>query len=499
MGDNIAVSGVLGPPAEAARRTTRHGRAAASRTKAANKATVRTKPRRKIAAEAPPLRVQGPFERTTFGDGTPKTVDWKTRAALEEAERRLGYPLTIVQGSYNAGGVSQSAGTHDGGGVVDLLAWDWQRKVRVLRAVGFAAWYRPTIQGLWNAHIHAVMIDHGQLSASAARQVAAYRAGRDGLKSNRVDGFWRPDPIPVFKYPPPRRAAEPAEPVEPVSPDGGALCAFPPRRTLDGVDTSHHQAGRIDVKAAQAAGLRWWYLKATEGTTVVDSSYQQRVRQARDAGIPVGAYHFARPDPGDAAEEAEFFLRHSDIRAGDMLPMLDLESLEGMSLSAVTTWTGTWVATVTRALARKGLTAKPIIYTPFDLGNGFGCLLWVARYSDDFRPPRIPKPWTKAAIWQHSDGRYGPVKHVPGFGPVDVNALHPDVPLSALRIRSTRRRKATRPRPDQATPPTKGTSAGPRPPATADGTAGDDMAQVRAHLQAAVTSLQAALDNLPER
>lgn len=223
------------------------------------------------------------------------------------------------------------------------------------------------------------------------------------------------------------------------------------------------------------------------------------MRQARDAGIPVGAYHFARPDPGDAAEEAAFFLRHSDIRAGDMLPMLDLESLEGMSLSAVTTWTGTWVATVTRELARKGLTAKPIIYTPFDLGNGFGCLLWVARYSDDFRPPRIPKPWTKAAIWQHSDGRYGPVKHVPGFGPVDVNALHPDVPLSALRIRPTRRRKATRPRPDQATSPTKGSSAGPRPPATADGTAGDDMAQVRAHLQAAVTSLQAALDNLPER
>ena len=45
----------------------------------------------------------GPFELTTFGDGTPKRVDWKTRAALEEAQALLGYPLTVVQGSYNHG------------------------------------------------------------------------------------------------------------------------------------------------------------------------------------------------------------------------------------------------------------------------------------------------------------------------------------------------------------------------------------------------------------
>ena len=95
--------------------------------------------------------------------------------------------------------------------------------------------------------------------------------------------------------------------------------------------------------------------------------------------------------------------------------------------------------TVTQQLRRRGLVAKPIIYTPFSLGSGFGCLLWVARYSDDFRAPAIPKPWRNAAIWQHSNGRYGPVKHVPGFGPVDVNAVHPDIPLSALRIKKVRK------------------------------------------------------------
>ena len=398
----------------------------------------RPRPGNRPPRPAQEAAMPGPFELTTFGDGTPKRVDWKTRAALEEAERRLGYRLTLVQGSYNRGGVSASAGTHDGGGVVDLLAWDWQRKVRVLRSIGFAAWYRPPVRGLWGPHIHAVLIDHGRLAPVAARQVTAYRAGRDGLRSNAPDRFWRPSPIPVFHYPPVRR---PGDAERPAPPPGPAVVAgaYPPRRTLDGVDTSHHQGGRIDVKAAQAAGLRWWYLKATEGDSVRDATYRKRVRQARGAGVPVGAYHFARPDPGDAAKEARFFLANADIRAGDMLPMLDLESLEGMTLTEVTRWTGQWVATVTRELRRRGLVAKPLIYTPFDLDNGFGCLLWVARYSNDYRAPRIPRPWRKAAIWQHSNGTYGPVKQVPGFGPVDVNAVHPDVPLSALRVTKVRR------------------------------------------------------------
>src|SRR4051794_38198911 len=57
-------------------------------------------PRQRRHAEstvARTMNVPGPFDLTTFGDGTPKKLDWKTRAALEEAERRLGYPLTIVQ------------------------------------------------------------------------------------------------------------------------------------------------------------------------------------------------------------------------------------------------------------------------------------------------------------------------------------------------------------------------------------------------------------------
>jgi GH25 family lysozyme M1 (1,4-beta-N-acetylmuramidase) len=378
-----------------------------------------------------------PFALTEFGDRNPKVVDWMTRAALEEVERRLDYRLTVVQGSYNNGRVKASGPTHDGGGVVDLLDWDWRRKVRVLREVGFAAWYRADRPGSWSAHIHAILIGHPRLDPSAAAQVVAYRAGLDGLRGRRVDDFPRPSPIPVFRYPPkpvdvPVPGAGEDRRKDSVRPLGSA---FPPRRTLDGVDISHHQSGRLDLRAARAAGVRWVYVKATEGATFKDRLHRKRVRQARAAGLPVGAYHFARPEGRDAVTEARFFLANIDLRAGDMVPMLDLEDIGDLTLPQLTEWTGTWVRTVNQELRRRKLTGKPVIYTPFNLTKGFGCLLWVARYSDDFRAPVIPRPWVRAAIWQHSNGRLGPVKGVPGLGRVDVNALHPDLPLSALRLR----------------------------------------------------------------
>ena len=132
-----------------------------------------------------------------------KTVDRLTHEALLEAERRLGYPLTIVQGSYHTG-VGASAGTHDGGGVIDLAPWDWQRKVKVLREVGFAAWHRTPIPGVWGEHIHAILIGNAKLSSGAQTQVREYYAGQNGLANNGPDDFARPHPIPVFHWLPTR-------------------------------------------------------------------------------------------------------------------------------------------------------------------------------------------------------------------------------------------------------------------------------------------------------
>lgn len=115
----------------------------------------------------------------------------RTARMLAEAERIYGARIVLTQGSYTRG-VAVSAGTHAGGGVVDISVRGLSRSqinrlVRALRIVGFAAWYRPPLPGVWGAHIHAVAVGTRDLSPVAARQVAALRRGRDGLAGNRLD------------------------------------------------------------------------------------------------------------------------------------------------------------------------------------------------------------------------------------------------------------------------------------------------------------------------
>lgn len=146
-----------------------------------------------------------------------RLMDKKTQAFLQAMEQRLGYELTIVQGSYNGGAVSASAGTHDGGGVVDLVSWDHRRKVRVARELGAFAWFRPDLPGVWGEHIHLGIRDHGRLSSAAKAQQAGFDSdpARNGLANNAIDRTWHPDPSVTFKYrartepppPPPTRVA----------------------------------------------------------------------------------------------------------------------------------------------------------------------------------------------------------------------------------------------------------------------------------------------------
>lgn len=101
-------------------------------------------------------------------------------------------PLVITQGCYNAGGVAASAGTHDGGGAVDIRARDLSdaqiaEAVLKLRHVGFAAWHRLPSQGPWVEHIHCIAIGCPDLSSGAAYQVTAYKEGLNGLANRGKD------------------------------------------------------------------------------------------------------------------------------------------------------------------------------------------------------------------------------------------------------------------------------------------------------------------------
>ncbi|WP_242893883.1 peptidoglycan-binding domain-containing protein [Actinomadura litoris] len=119
-------------------------------------------------------------------------VNTRTRSMLAEAERLLGRGLVLDQGSYNPGGDPSSAGTHDGGGVVDVSVRGMNPAARVkaaraLRRVGFAAWVRSPRQGDWPWHIHAAAISDTDLSRQAQGQIGDYHLGRDGLADRGPD------------------------------------------------------------------------------------------------------------------------------------------------------------------------------------------------------------------------------------------------------------------------------------------------------------------------
>ncbi|EWM13614.1 hypothetical protein KUTG_03918 [Kutzneria sp. 744] len=120
------------------------------------------------------------------------TINTRTQAMLTEAERLLGRTLKLDQGSYNPGGDPTSAGTHDGGGVVDvnvdgMSAATKTSVAKALRQVGFAAWVRNPTQGDWPWHIHAAAINDTDLSTQAQNQIGDYYLGFNGLANHGAD------------------------------------------------------------------------------------------------------------------------------------------------------------------------------------------------------------------------------------------------------------------------------------------------------------------------
>jgi len=135
------------------------------------------------------------------------TLNERTLWMLQRAQEIYGGPgdlLRVVQGSYTDV-LTESFGTHAGGGAVDIsirdprqltkVLWDETDKmVAALRQVGFAAWYRaPGDLGQGSsAHIHAIAIGDRELSAAAQEQLtgpSGYFRGLDGLPPP-----WGPNP-----------------------------------------------------------------------------------------------------------------------------------------------------------------------------------------------------------------------------------------------------------------------------------------------------------------
>ncbi|MEU7182583.1 MULTISPECIES: lysozyme [Streptomyces] len=188
-----------------------------------------------------------------------------------------------------------------------------------------------------------------------------------------------------------------------------------PRTTsanVSGVDVSSHN-GDVDWPAMRESGVRFAYVKATEGTGYKNPYFTQQYKGAYDADMIHGAYHFALPDHSSGAEQATYFAHHGGgwTKDGKTLPgALDMEynpygdTCYGKSASAMVSWIAEFFRTYREKTGRDA-----IIYTSANWwkqcteeSGKFGKTnpLWVPRYGTSVGT--LPAGWKYHTIWQYT-------------------------------------------------------------------------------------------------
>lgn len=92
---------------------------------------------------------------------------------------------------------------------------------------------------------------------------------------------------------------------------------------IQGIDVSYWQ-GDVNWQKVDDAGVRFAYIKATEGGDRVDPKFHENWSGAKKAGLVRGAYHvmyWCRP----AREQAAWFVKHVPGDRDALPPVLDVE------------------------------------------------------------------------------------------------------------------------------------------------------------------------------
>lgn len=195
----------------------------------------------------------------------------------------------------------------------------------------------------------------------------------------------------------------------------------------EGIDVSHYQ-GRIDWdKVAGGGKVAYAYLKATEGASLVDDTYERNLKEARRVGLSVGSYHFYRPN---IDWKKQFENLTSVVKPGeqDLIPIIDIEHKGSVSDKK-------FIADLTAFLQRvtEYYGKKPLLYTFHNfynrhLSGHFKDYHWmIARYRSDHPTLNDGQDYV---IWQYtSTGRIEGVK-----GNVDRSRIMGDYTLHQLQM-----------------------------------------------------------------
>jgi lysozyme len=214
--------------------------------------------------------------------------------------------------------------------------------------------------------------------------------------------------------------------------------------SIYGIDLCSIQ-GHVDWDKVAASGIKFAYIKASQFSSTMDYSFGENARRAKEAGLAVGAYHFAFCQ-SDPEAQARFFFRASDgvgQAEGELPPVLDLEFSRDMTPKPIVEWAVRFMAEAERLwypnnplrIAYGSPVRRPMLYTYPAFAKSLQPLLkaseltkyglWIASYKANNGPgaawtpgtddkPTLPEGWDDYNVWQYSGN--GGIK-VPGIGP----------------------------------------------------------------------------------
>jgi lysozyme len=193
---------------------------------------------------------------------------------------------------------------------------------------------------------------------------------------------------------------------------------------IQGIDVARYQ-GAIDFAAVRASGVRFVYMKGTEGKDYVDPAFRDNWRRARASGMAHGVYHFMAWC-STAAEQARWFIKNVPDDPTALPPVLDLEWNHQSSCKRK--WSKEDVLEKVRVMLKameKHTGKMPIIYTDMTFhrdileGEHFDNAFWLRSTAAEPHERYHNRRWT---FWQWT--QTGTVRGV--RTEVDRNAFYGD-------------------------------------------------------------------------
>lgn len=203
---------------------------------------------------------------------------------------------------------------------------------------------------------------------------------------------------------------------------------------IKGVDISSYQA-EVDMASLARQGIRFVYMKATEGSGHVDENFKKNWQAASETNLLAGAYHFFSFESSGETQAENYIKAVGDLN-GKLIPAIDVEMYGEFEKTPPDHDKVVRELKVLMAVLEDEYKAKPMLYANKDIYDKY--------LKDDFSEyPRWARnvyfpvyldyggEWT---IWQYKDrgeleGYSGGEKYI------DLDALNPDKSLDEITVK----------------------------------------------------------------